>query len=218
VGLFSGVASPLAGVTPYWMLNYWAYRLACDAQLSGDQLRPPTVAEASVSGMFSGLVSGGLRCLFDNVKANAQVQSGGTWHAAQALWRSDGPRGLCRGMSTTVVYNGFSQAIYYSTYEWFNANLPTDTLNPAVRTFIAGAMAGLFRWVPFMLPVDIVRQRLYLGTSTSAMAAARAIWAEGGTRAFYRGFWPTVLRSVFANGAALTGITQTEKLLRAWRE
>ena len=209
--------SPVVAVSPFWVLSFFSYRAALRAQDSPEWRRGDRENMGNVmrAGMASGLASGGIRGVADNIKGNAQIKGTSAATAVRTLYRQGGIRALCRGMSATTIYSIPTQAVYYGTYEYVNAELPSEGrfANELLRAFTAGCLAGLFEWSSGM-PLDVIRQRIYNGEFNGKFAdTARGVYRAHGIRGFYLGLVPTLLRAVPANGAAFIGITQTEAWL-----
>ena len=115
-GLYSGVASPLVGVTPFWLLSYFSYSGAMKAQERDSGRRagePVNIMHAMRAGMVAGLVSGGVvRGFIDNVKGNAQIRGVSALAAARWLFAQNGVRSLGRGVGATTIYSVPTQAVY----------------------------------------------------------------------------------------------------------
>lgn len=72
-------------------------------------------------------------------------------------------------------------------------------VSKGTATFLSGGMASNFFWIG-SFPFDAVKNRLMSDSPTNPRysgikSAARQIYAEGGARAFYRGFVPCLLRA-----------------------
>ena len=216
-GLYSGVLSPIVAVSPFWVLSFFSYRAALRAQDAPGWQREDAENLGNVmrAGMASGLASGGIRGIADNIKGNAQIRGTSAGAAVRFLYAQGGIRALCRGMSATTIYSIPTQAVYYATYEYANRELPSEGrfANELLRAFTSGCLAGLFEWSSGM-PLDVIRQRIYNGEFDGKfMNTVRGVYRAHGIRGFYLGLVPTLLRAVPANGAAFIGITQTERWL-----
>jgi solute carrier family 25 carnitine/acylcarnitine transporter 20/29 len=76
-------------------------------------------------------------------------------------------------------------------------------------------MGGMGMW-SFALPLDAVKTRVQanIGKDSISMAgAAKALYAEGGIGAFYRGIGPALLRAFPANAACFAAKESAQKLL-----
>ncbi|EFP90884.2 uncharacterized protein PGTG_17083 [Puccinia graminis f. sp. tritici CRL 75-36-700-3] len=104
----------------------------------------------------------------------------------------------------------------FSSYYTFN-NLFQDfassnpnslfALTPPVAQFLAGGLAAEAFWL-VGYPLDMVKNRIMCDSFIKPryptwISAARAIWLEGGFKAFYRGLTPCILRAFPTNAAAL---------------
>ena len=70
-----------------------------------------------------------------------------------------------------------------------------------------GGAAGVAMWIP-VFPVDTVKSRLQTaeGAGVTLAGVVRELYAKGGVRAFFPGFWPALARAVPANAATFLGV------------
>lgn len=91
-----------------------------------------------------------------------------------------------------------------------NSELNPDSwyaMSKGAANFWAGGLASEVFWLG-SFPFDAVKNRLMSDSITepkytSWRSAARSIWNEGGPRAFYRGFTPTLIRAFPTNASAI---------------
>lgn len=134
------------------------------------------------------------------------------------------PPSLPQGLGVTLVRNTPANAVYLGSFEVLKNRFakqlecaPADLPAPAIIS--AAGIGGLLYWLA-IFPVDVVKsavqsdsifpaQRAYVGP----LAAARALWTEGGVKRFYRGFTPCLLRAVPANGVMLLTVDKVTTML-----
>lgn len=134
------------------------------------------------------------------------------------------PPSLLQGLGVTLVRNTPANAVYLGSFEVLKNRFakqlecaPADLPAPAIIS--AAGIGGLLYWLA-IFPVDVVKsavqsdsifpaQRAYVGP----LAAARALWTEGGVKRFYRGFTPCLLRAVPANGVMLLTVDKVTTML-----
>lgn len=210
-GLFSGVASPLLFVTPFWTISYFSYR----GTLNNIGADPSSASflDASIGGFVAGAVSGIVRGSVDNIKGNAQLKSCSSLSAFRQLHAENGMRAVTRGTLATVIFSAPTQAVHYNTWEWFRQNLPEEHFGPFWRSLVSGWISGITGWAIGM-PLDVIRQRIYAGEFSTMGQAARGIHSRYGWRGFFKGVVPTLLRAGPANGAAFAGISAAERWLQ----
>lgn len=75
------------------------------------------------------------------------------------IWRSEGLRGVYRGMGITVAREIPAFSVYFASYEAMtrqrDPNQPIGTLH----MMAAGGFAGVFSWL-FTYPIDLIKSRL----------------------------------------------------------
>ena len=107
---------------------------------------------------------------------------------ASALWRGAGVnavRAAAMNMGTVPVYEHTKHL----------AKRHLGARDAPSLHFGAGIVAGLVG-TTVAAPVDMVRTRLMSGAEAEGVGSAvLRIWAEGGPRGFFRGWWPAYLRS-----------------------
>lgn len=120
--------------------------------------------------------------------------------------RTEGPRGLYRGVGPSLGQIVPSMAIAFGTYERCR---PLFTKSPdGLADLGAGALAG-FLQKTLMMPVDVVRKRLQIQGSayhyyvltdlpiySGIGDAVKKIWLHDGLLGFYRGLSLALLKSV----------------------
>ena len=137
------------------------------------------------------------------IKSRMQVQGtqsaysySGPLQAASTIIAKEGWRSLYKGFST-VLQTAPAQALYMGSYQAFRAAVPVED-SPAVE-FCGGIVATLGQSL-LMVPLEVVRQRQQVqmvgreGVYKGSLDAARAIYRQEGTLAFYRGFVMTQVR------------------------
>lgn len=103
-----------------------------------------------------------------------------------------------------VTYN-----VLLTRFNSFSAANPDSVfaMSNSAANFWAGGLSSEVFWLG-SFPFDAVKNRLMSDSITSPkyrtwMDAARSIYNEGGPRAFYRGFTPTLLRAFPTNASAI---------------
>jgi len=159
----------------------------------------------------------------ETIKAKLQMQTSdprtklftGPIDCARKIIKHGGITQLYRALPATLLFRT-SFGVMFSSYHVFN-NIFRDfsnqhpqspfALNAALAQFLAGGLAAELFWL-VGYPLDMVKNRIMCDSLTTPryptwISAARAIWLEGGTRAFYRGLSPCILRAFPTNAAAL---------------
>jgi solute carrier family 25 carnitine/acylcarnitine transporter 20/29 len=162
----------------------------------------------------------------EHIKARLQVQYSakkserlysGPIDCSKKILRDHGFRGLFHGLGATMLFRSWF-FVWWSTYDvfsrWFRdyTNLSTPAIN-----FWAGGLSAQCFWLAGY-PSDVVKQRIMtddLGNRKfrTWRDAARAIWREGGWKAYWRGFLPCFLRAFPANACALVAFEGVMRVL-----
>lgn len=153
----------------------------------------------------------------ENVKTKLQIQYqardqrlySGPIDCALKLLRTNGVRGLYAGFIPTIFHRGSNWA-YFGGYEFARRNVfsqadGTPRFGRSISAIGSGAFAGTAFWLS-CYPIDVVKGRMQAAPVEapfpSVWSCVHGIYAQGGLRAFFRGFTPCLLRSVPANSAA----------------
>ena len=110
---------------------------------------------------------------------------------------TEGAAGLLRGMVPTVLGVAPARAVYFGTYAHTKGWMaPADDSNPGTLVHLCSAATAGFTTATVIAPIFMVKTRMQLigewsGASTTSAShrlvdTVRAIYAEGGVRAFYR--------------------------------
>jgi solute carrier family 25 carnitine/acylcarnitine transporter 20/29 len=226
-GLYRGVSAPLAGVTPIFAINFWAYDVgkkimrsatgaASDADLTLAQIG---MAGAMAAGPTTLIMAPGerIKCILQvEGKSSTGVKYTGPVDVAKDLYRTGGLRSVFRGSAATLARDACGSFAYFGVYEAIKRGLTPEgeKLSP-LAVLMGGGMAGVANW-SIALPMDTVKSRLQTapeGAYSGMMQCARAIIAEEGMAGLYRGVGPALLRAFPANAACFTGVEFARSVL-----
>lgn len=175
-----------------------------------------------LAGIAAGWTVSFIAAPVEHVKARLQIQYAakkadrlysGPIDCARKLLRYHGVPGLWHGLYATLIFRS-SFFFWWGSYDVFTKLFQehTSLSTPAINFWAGGLSAQVF-WLT-TYPTDVVKQRIMtdplgggLNDGTPRFRrwqdAARAVYKEGGYRAFWRGFVPCFLRAFPANAAAL---------------
>lgn len=132
--------------------------------------------------------------------------------------RTDGLRGLYRGVTALWARDIPYNALYFGTYELCTflslralGREHRDDLSP-LAVLVNGGSAGSVAW-SVVFPFDLVKSRMQTGVASSLPACLRQVLREEGVKGLYPGWSAAVLRAFPANGALFVGYELTRKLL-----
>ncbi|KAL3486528.1 mitochondrial carrier domain-containing protein [Aspergillus germanicus] len=230
-GLYAGVSAPLVGVTPMFAVSFWGYDLGKTLVSSVSEVKVQnntpqyTIGQISAAGFFSAIPMTLITAPFERVKVLLQIQgqnppppgqkpkySGGV-DVVKQLYKEGGIRSVFRGSAMTLARDGPGSAAYFAAYEYIKrsltpkdaeGNVTGDLSLPAVLA--AGGAAGIAMWIP-VFPVDTIKSRLQSAPGKPTIGGTiRAVYANGGFKAFFPGFGPALARAVPANAATFAGV------------
>lgn len=94
-----------------------------------------------------------------------------TFDALATIARSEGPRGLYRGLGPTVLTNAPFSALYYMFYTRLKSALASDQHPQAAVNFVSGVVAATAATL-LTQPADVVRTRMQLSLAGTTGADA----------------------------------------------
>jgi len=183
---------------------------------------PNDVHFSTVQHMIAGGAAGFVEhsCMFpvDTVKTRMQsvltTTSGGVstvFGEVGSMIRTDGYRRLYRGLSAVLIGAIPSHALYFATYEMIKKSFAKrhdhhhhhhhhdhheHYVSPnVIVTGFAGICATVVHDAT-STPIDVVKQRMQLNYSTTAISCFRRILREEGIRAFYISYPTTLLMNI----------------------
>lgn len=144
-------------------------------------------------------------------ESRPQVHHRGPLSVIKSIWRTEGIRGIYRGLGITVLRDAPSHGVYFWTYEYVREQLHPGCRKSgqeSVRTMlVAGGLAGVASWV-CCYPLDVVKTRLqaqshspssppkYSGIVNCFVKSVR----EEGHGVLWRGLGTAVSRAFVVNG------------------
>jgi solute carrier family 25 carnitine/acylcarnitine transporter 20/29 len=234
--LWRGSLSLSLGQAPVNALIFSAYHVAERALMEG-RPRGPLGGAAPydvqfIAGCFSGMIQAAILSPFELVKVQQQTYGPGALGLQAATRRivaRHGMRGLFRGSWATLLRDGPTFGVYFTSYNhvkdvteaWAAARGWSEAGGVAERrwpTLLAGGVAGALSWA-VALPADVVKSNIQAARMDKPavdvrwLATAKRVHAEGGARAFFRGFVPCIVRSVPVNAITFVVMEETKTQL-----
>jgi len=164
------------------------------------------MVRSSLAGGTAGLAAKTLTAPLDRVKlllqgGNTSVlefrgSTSGVFRAIVFIAKRDGLQALWKGHLAMCARIGPYAAINYSCYDQYKRLLSPWISSPALLKLLAGSLAGMTA-VTFTYPLDYVRTLLAYQIKThkykGILGALRTSYQhDGGTRALYKGYVPTM--------------------------
>ncbi|CCH58455.1 hypothetical protein TBLA_0A06630 [Henningerozyma blattae CBS 6284] len=182
-------------------------------------------------GLGGGIANAFLACPMEHVRIRLQVQKApiNAKNVTDAITHFNGPldcinqlwaRGaLMRGLPAMLIRAGHGLGVYFLTYEALVAHsgVPRKEL-PAWKSCLYGGCAGSMLWLA-VYPLDVVKSVIQTDSlnkprySDNIWKVAKQLYSYGGSKAFFRGFGPTMLRAAPANGATFCAFEMATRVL-----
>lgn len=221
--LYRGMGAPLASVTFQNAMVFQIYAdlsRACDPSVAAKD--PPSYKGVALGGVGTGAIQSLMLAPVELVKIRLQLQRKsygetqptncykGPVSVIKSICRTEGIRGLYRGLTITVIRDAPSHGVYFSTYEYMREQLHPGcrkTGQESLRTMlVAGGLAGVASWV-CCYPLDVVKTRLQAQSSSSPQKYSGIVDCfvksvkEEGQGVLWRGLGTAVSRAFVVNGA-----------------
>ncbi|KAI3461682.1 hypothetical protein Pfo_018345 [Paulownia fortunei] len=153
-----------------------------------------------IAGSIAGMVEHMAMFPVDTIKTHMQalgsypIKSVSINRALQSIMKSDGPRGLYRGIGAMALGSGPGHAVYFSVYEFCKNSFSGGNPNNSAAHAVSGVCATVASEA-VLTPMDMVKQRLQLSSSpyNGLWDCVRRVLREDGIRAFFASYRTTVL-------------------------
>ncbi|KAL2927998.1 Mitochondrial arginine transporter BAC2 [Bienertia sinuspersici] len=128
---------------------------------------------------------------------------------AKTILKTEGLRGLYRGLTITVLRDAPAHGLYFWTYEYVREMLHPGCRKTGQETLttmlVAGGLAGVASWVS-CYPLDVIKTRLQAQTRSSMKYSGildcfRKSVEKDGYGVLWRGLGTAVARAFVVNGA-----------------
>lgn len=223
--LYRGMLSPLLMATPMTALSFYSFSLG-KRMLVSDPGQEPEMLHYMLAGAFAGFTSSfvvtpveRIKCLLQVKKTDSKGAPRGPFQVLLEIYRSQGVRGIFRGLPITLGRDVLGSAFWYLGYEGvLKLTRPRDSTRDDVAMtaiVLSGACAGIVFW-GVMYPVDIVKTRYQtaqVGLYRGSRDVLREVLRIEGAKALYRGYVPTIARAPLVNIAVFVGYELTIKAL-----
>lgn len=215
-GFYRGLTPPLIGGALETGVNYLVYsRLLAHLQGAKPQ---PELRDVPVAAAAAGVALSVILGPTELIKCRLQMAGLKYTHPMQCLRDTiakEGYRGLTRGLGATMAREIPGNAVFFSVYEALRRTLPgrprrdqehislLEVVEDATSAVVCGGIAGTTMWAA-VLPLDVAKTRIQTAQPGSAwdvgiLRHLHMLTKEGGVRALWAGFSPTVVRAFPAN-------------------
>lgn len=189
---------------------------------SADDHHEYSLRDVAIAAFASGSVVSVITAPLIAIKIRQQLSGGGFWHIVRDSYRQGrnggGIRSLYNGFSAHFALESLGRALFFTCYEGikremqcFDAVGDDDSTcsrsacanaNLSLGQRMAAAGASGIMSTTILLPVDAVRTRVNSSqaspvgtTGITVSQAACELWHVGGARAFFRGYWASLIRA-----------------------
>uniref|UniRef100_A0A7S0UU78 Mitochondrial carrier protein n=1 Tax=Polytomella parva TaxID=51329 RepID=A0A7S0UU78_9CHLO len=188
--LYKGIVGAASGAGIAIGAYFAFYGFSCNALSRHTELQPTQIAFVSggVAALGSSLVKVPLAVCIRSVQAGVYPN---VFAAAKSIVAKAGPRGLFTGFAPTVLEDVPDMAIKFAAYEGMREvhrrALRGRKPNPQ-EDFAMGAVAGALA-AAATTPLDVIKTNMMCNAAArpTMMQATRAVLAEGGMGALFRG-------------------------------
>ena len=234
LGLYKGLASPLYGLAA---INAIVFGVQGHVQRRFNN--PDHISSHFLAGATAGAVQCVICSPMELAKTRLQVQGQGESNmyfkththmysgpvdCLVKIYRTEGIRGVFRGIELTLIRETPSFGVYFAAYEIFCRLLDSKdgdgVLLSTPYLLLAGGCAGMCSWTS-TYPADVMKSRMqadmhgkYKGLKDCVVKS----YQELGLQVFTRGLGSTLLRAFPVNAATFATVTLTLRYLRADRE
>jgi solute carrier family 25, member 39/40 len=118
----------------------------------------------------------------------------GVRDAMRKIVRSEGPRGLWRGLNATLALSVPTTGLYFTLYQALMAYSSVSVRIPDGFDAAAAGMLARTMTATIASPVELVRVRLQAGSNGTILSILRRVYYEDGLRSLWRGLTPTLAR------------------------
>ncbi|KAK9807203.1 hypothetical protein WJX73_008197 [Symbiochloris irregularis] len=238
-GLYKGVSSPLAGQMFHRaaMFAAFGYAKRWISTNPDGTTRPLTAADLYKAGAITGFTASFTEGPIDFYKSQVQYQIIKTqtdsaykpaftsvFQCVRQTLSINGVKGPFQGLGATILRNVPANSVYLGSFEflkmkWAAAKGISTAELPALNVLAAAGTGGLLYWSS-IYPIDVIKSAMQTDSINPAerqyansIAAAKALWKDGGIRRFYKGFTPCIARAAPANAFMLYTVDKITTLI-----
>eukprot|EP00252_Welwitschia_mirabilis_P014095 TRINITY_DN3112_c0_g1_i2.p1 TRINITY_DN3112_c0_g1~~TRINITY_DN3112_c0_g1_i2.p1 ORF type:complete len:312 (-),score=54.23 TRINITY_DN3112_c0_g1_i2:151-1086(-) len=222
--LYKGMGTPLATVALQNAVAFQTYALLSRGfDESSNKNEPPSYKSVAMAGVGAGAIQTGILTPVELIKIRLQLDTSrlsttgreqrGPLKVAKSIMKSEGLKGLYRGLGVTILRDAPAHGVYFWTYEYSREMLHPGCRRSGEESVVtmltAGGLAGVASWV-VCYPLDVVKSRLQAqdGASrkyTGMIDCFKKSVMEEGFKVLWRGLGTAVARAFVVNGAIFSG-------------
>ena len=122
----------------------------------------------------------------------------------QSIYTQFGVRGMCRGMTATIMREIPGLSVYITSYQWMCDYMTKGNSTSSVpQMLLAGGIAGMLSWI-VNIPIDIIKSRMQNDDLANpryknTFDCFAQTYRNDGWRVFWRGLPVTCIRAFPSN-------------------
>jgi len=153
------------------------------------------------------------------ISNDSQLQGQTADQVFKNIWKSEGFKGLYRGLACTIVREFIGCSVFFGVYE-----RARELLKPlgkrkedcdAVATMVAGSLAGICTSL-VIYPIDVIKSRVQMTVKNSEFQMIRNEILSNGSRGLYSGLFPTIVKTVPVTGVLLLTVELSKPFYRKY--
>ncbi|GMH33585.1 hypothetical protein BSKO_01419 [Bryopsis sp. KO-2023] len=231
--VFKGMGYPLGSATLQAAVTFWSFGTAMRF-FHGDEynFRDAHESYSSIlmSGAFAGFAQSFVIAPVDVLKIRLQVQKAVPGDASYQgpikmlanVIKNEGPRGLFRGLTVTILRDIPAYGAYFYTYHRMKDYLdPVDARPDAQKEsrsamLVGGAVAGMAAWCSY--PFDVIKSRMQVHDRSNSPyrnwldCGVKTVRGEG-VRILFRGLNASVWHGIVSSGVIFLTYEMSMELL-----
>lgn len=226
-GLFKGMSSPMVGLAAINAIVFGVYGNIMKASSS-----PKSLQSQFLAGSTAGLIQSFVTSPMELAKTRMQLQGQDARLSNAPFWqrnrisyknpldclikafKSEGFRGVYRGLGSTILRDAPGFGVYFSGYEYLMQLVSDPKSTPSTMTLLSvGGLAGVISWV-VIYPVDVIKSRLQADGMDGNEKKYKNFWdcikksyKMEGLPVFTKGLNSTIIRAFPTNAATFTVVT-----------
>lgn len=207
-GLYRGMSSPLGGVAIINAIVFGVY-----GNVQRRMAHPESLTSHFMAGALAGLAQSFVCSPMELAKSRVQIQNSAAAYSSPLqcllqIARTEGIRGVYRGLGITVAREMPGLGVYFVSYEMLTRTTSSEPIS-TLHVLLAGGLAGSISWVA-IYPLDVLKSRLQVDSSgryQGLLDCYRQSIREEGYSFLARGLNSTLLRAFPMNAATFGVVT-----------
>lgn len=151
------MSSPMVGVAAVNAIIFGVY-----GNIQRKLPDPDSLMSHFIAGTAAGLFQSFICSPMEMVKTRIQIQSGNQYKSPMDclshIYKTEGFRGVFRGLNITLLREGPGFGSYFVAYEYLTRRESTEPIS-TFHMLMAGGTAGALSWL-LAYPVDVIKSRI----------------------------------------------------------